>query len=127
MGRTGQLGLIAAGGALGALIRFAVGEAIPSSSFPWPTFIVNIVGCALLALVTSPTRPKSWHRVLGTGFCGGLTTFSTFSVEIASFTRDGRPALAIFYLLASLAVGLIAFIAVRLQTNPGPVAPSWPK
>lgn len=126
MGRSDGVLLIALGGGVGALVRFLVGEALPSASFPWSTFLVNVVGCALLAIVTSPTRPKSWHRVLGTGFCGGLTTFSTFSVEIATLTNDGRPALAITYLLASLAVGLAVFIAVRRQIDPGPPTPRWP-
>ncbi len=126
MRRSDGVLLIAAGGGVGAVIRYLVDEALPSASFPWSTFVVNIVGCALLAVVTSPTQPKGRQRVLGTGFCGGLTTFSTFSVEIASLTNDGRPTLAITYLLLSLALGLAAFTLVRRQLQPGPPTPSWP-
>ena len=50
MERTGEVGLIAVGGALGALVRFLVAEAFPSTAFPWSTFAVNLIGCALLAL-----------------------------------------------------------------------------
>ena len=124
MGRTGELGLIAVGGAVGALLRFLVGEALPSTAFPWSTFAVNIVGCALLAVAMSPSRTKTQRRILGTGFCGGLTTFSTFSVEVASLAEHDQTGIAIAYLLASIAVGLAAFVAVRTIVDPGPSSPS---
>ena len=124
MGRTGELGLIAVGGALGALVRYLIGEAFPSTTFPWSTFLVNIAGCALLALAIAPTRTKTHQRVLGTGFCGGLTTFSTFSVEVATLAESDQSLIAIVYLLSSLGVGLAAFIAVRTAVAPGPPSPS---
>ena len=126
MGRSGRVLLIAGGGGVGAFIRYLVDEALQSASFPWSTFTVNIVGCALLAVVTSPTRTKSQRQILGTGFAGGLTTFSTFAVEVASMTNEGRSTIAIIYLLASLAAGLAAFTFVRRQIEPGPPAPRWP-
>lgn len=127
MGRRGDVLLIAVGGGVGALVRHGVGEAVSATSFPWATFIVNIVGCALLAVATSPTRPKTQQRILGAGFCGGLTTFSTFSFEVASLTRDGRSTTAIIYIVASIAVGLAAFVAVRRQVQPGPPEPRSPQ
>lgn len=127
MKRNGEVLLIAAGGGAGALVRYGIGELVSSPSFPWATFAVNIVGCALLAVATSPTRLKSQQRILGTGFCGGLTTFSTFAVDIASLTNDGRPTIAIIYLLSSLAAGFGAFALVRGQIQPGPQAPPNPR
>ncbi len=121
-----ELLAIAVGGGLGALVRYGVGEALPATFFPWSTFTVNVVGCALLAVVTAPTRPKTQQRVLGTGFCGGLTTFSTFTVEIATLTTNGDSSIAIIYLLSSLAVGFAAFAAVRTVLQPGPQAPPRP-
>ncbi len=123
---SGDVVFIAIGGAVGAVTRYGVGELLPSTSFPWATFVVNIVGCALLALVSSPTRTRSQRRILGVGFCGGLTTFSTFTVEVASLTNDGRSTLAIVYLLASLAAGFVAFAAVSGWIQPGPQAPPTP-
>lgn len=126
MGRSEGVVLIALGGSAGALIRYLVGEAIPNASFPWSTFAVNVIGCALLAVATSPTRPKTQQRILGTGFCGGLTTFSTFSVEVATLAREGRSVIAIVYLLASVIVGLAAFTLIRRRVQPGPTPPRWP-
>ena len=126
MERTGEVGLIAVGGALGALVRFLVAEAFPSTAFPWSTFAVNLIGCALLALATSPSRTKTQRRVIGTGFCGGLTTFSTFAVEVALLTDSDQTGIAIAYLLASIAVGLAAFVAVRSALAPGQSSPSQP-
>lgn len=125
MRRDGVL-LIAIGGSIGALVRYLVAEAVPAASFPWSTFAVNVAGCALLAVVTAPTRPKSQQRVLGTGFCGGLTTFSTFTVEIALLSNDGQLSIAILYLIASFGVGLAAFVAVRRAIQPGPPSQRLP-
>ena len=108
---------VALGAAVGASLRWWVGEAIdPSGSWPWATFCVNLVGAFLLGVVLTATH----HRVdeitsdpvrlaLGTGFCGALTTFSTLAVEIASLGRDDRAGLAVGYLGASLVGGVAVF------------------
>ncbi len=108
--------LIAAGGAIGTLVRYLIAEGIEVSSFPWHTLLVNIVGCGLLAAVTAPTRPKTQQRILGTGFCGGLTTFSTLSVEVVSMMDDGNASRAGLYLLASVVAGLVAYVSVRTMS-----------
>ena len=113
MGRIGQLGLVAAGGSVGALIRWIVSEASPASDFPWPTLVVNVVGCALLALATTAPTSIPRRRFLGTGFAGGLTTFSTLSLEIVQLVDDDRLATALVYVAASFILGLVAFIGVR--------------
>ena len=108
---------IAGGGALGAAARWAVLAATdPLPSFPWPVLVVNVVGCALLGTVLAgeqdhPTARLLLHDFAGIGFCGGLTTFSTFAVEVAQLSRAGRPALAAGYLAASVVGGLVALVA----------------
>ncbi|WP_077085807.1 fluoride efflux transporter CrcB [Mycobacterium rhizamassiliense] len=106
---------IFAGGALGALARAALsllGDADPST-WPWPTFAVNIVGAFLVGYFTTrllERLPLSSYRrpLLGTGFCGGLTTFSTMQVETLKMIEHGHWALAAGYTVTSIVVGLLA-------------------
>jgi len=103
---------IMAGGAVGALTRGALAEALPADGeWPWATFIANQLGALLLAWLSTelaetvvPTR--FWRPLLGTGFCGSLTTFSLFQVETIQIVRDGHPGLAAAYALVSIAVGV---------------------
>lgn len=73
--------------------------------------MVNVVGCFLLGLLI--TVDRSTTVLLGAGFAGGLTTFSTFSLELAELLDDGEAAIASSYLLASLVLGLAAVGAGR--------------
>ena len=116
---------VAVGGAVGASCRWALGTGLATSSpgeiaWPWATLTANVVGCLLLGIVvarlpfaSSHTRVTVWRDGLGTGFCGGLTTFSTFSVEAAGMLRAHRAGLAAAYLLASLVTGYAAFTVAR--------------
>lgn len=104
---------IGVGGALGASVRWGVNELVPATDLPWSTFLVNIVGCALLALVDWSTIRADLRAAAGTGFCGGLTTFSTFAVEAVVLADDGRLGVATTYVVASTLVGLGAYLAVR--------------
>jgi CrcB protein len=115
------LAAIFAGGALGAIARVEVAEALPvhPGTFPWATFIVNIVGAALLGWFTTRLQerlPLSVYRrpFLGTGVCGGLTTFSTMQVELLRLLDGGDVGLALGYAVASVVAGLAA---VLLATN----------
>jgi fluoride exporter len=115
-----ELAAIFAGGALGALARAVLGTlAVPDPSrWPWPTFIVNIVGAFLVGYFTTrllERLPLSSYRrpLLGTGFCGGLTTFSTMQVETLKMIETGHWGLAAAYTLVSIVVGLLA---VQLAT-----------
>ena len=112
---------ILAGGAAGALARAGVGEALPAhgGQWPWATFTVNVAGALLLAWLTTrltemvaPTR--YWRFLLGTGFCGALTTFSTFQVETITLARDGSLGLAAGYAAASLAAGMLVTVAATV-------------
>ena len=107
------------GGALGSLARAALGSAFPTPAghWPWPTFVVNVVGAFLLGWFATRLQerlPLSSYRrpLLGTGLCGGLTTFSTMQVEIVAML-DGHLGLALGYAAASLAAG---YVAVQVAT-----------
>lgn len=118
----GLIGAIGLGGAAGTLIRAGLAQALPSrnASFPWATLIVNASGSVVLGYVIlvalERAAPSRYLRpLLGTGFCGGLTTFSTFAVETDSLVRAGRAGVAVLYVLASTAAGLLGvWSGVRL-------------
>jgi CrcB protein len=103
------------GGALGALTRAAIAEVLSHDpgAWPWATFTANMAGTLLLAWVTTRltepfARAPVWRLLVGTGFCGALTTFSTLQVEIIELMRSGEPALAAAYAVTSLAAGMAA-------------------
>lgn len=112
MQRVDHLLLVGIGGAGGAIVRWAIGESIAVDSFPWHTLLVNVVGCATLAWVTTRVEQPSLQRLLATGFCGGLTTFSTFSVEVVELVDRNDTGVAVSYFASSLVLGLMAYIAV---------------
>lgn len=100
------------GGAVGAGVRAAIAAAAPVriGQWPWATFAANVAGAAVLAAVLLLVHERLPYRrlLLGTGFCGGLTTFSTFQVELLDMVRYREFALVAAYLTASLAAGLAA-------------------
>jgi fluoride exporter len=105
-----ELGAIFLGGALGALLRAGLGEAMGSGTpgWPWPTFLVNVVGTALLGYWFTTLPHTSYRRpLLTTGLCGALTTFSTIQVELLEMIDADRPALAFAYLASSVVAGLL--------------------
>jgi CrcB protein len=112
----------ALGGALGALARWGVAQALPSppTGWPWSTLLVNLTGCLLLGLLLAalftrhPDHP--WLRpFLGTGVLGGYTTFSTFAVDVVRLADAGAWSVAVGYVLTSVAGGVLAAAAgVRL-------------
>jgi CrcB protein len=111
---------IFAGGAIGTLARAALAEAFPHSAtqWPWPTFTVNIVAALLLGYFVTRLQerlPLSSYRrpLLGTGLCGGLSTFSTMQVEILKMLSAHAYGLAAGYTAASIAAG---YAAVHLAT-----------
>ncbi len=111
---------IFAGGALGTLARAALAQAFPhaATAWPWPTFAVNIVAAFLLGYFVTRLQerlPLSSYRrpLLGTGICGGLSTFSTMQVEILKMISAGAWGLALGYAATSIVVG---YAALHLAT-----------
>ncbi len=110
-----EVAAIFVGGALGTLLRAALSEAFPHSptSWPWPTFVVNVVAAFLLGYFVTRLQerlPLSSYRrpLLGTGLCGGLSTFSTMQVELLKMIDDSAYWLALGYAAASVAAGYVA-------------------
>jgi fluoride exporter len=116
-----ELAAIFAGGCAGAVARALLGDALPHDpgAWPWATFGVNVAGAFVLGWLVTHLQerlpPSAYRRpLLGTGFCGALTTFSTFQVELLDMLDADRVALAASYAGASLAAGCVA---VALATN----------
>jgi len=107
---------VGAGGVLGANARYWLGlwaAAQWGAGFPWGTLLINVTGSLLLGfyltLVTERFTGRVTTRLLvGTGFCGAYTTFSTFSYEAVSLAQHGQLSLALAYIGATLLLGLLA-------------------
>ncbi|WP_305092096.1 fluoride efflux transporter CrcB [Prescottella sp. R16] len=98
---------VALGGGAGAAVRYLAGRHLHSfGSFPVPTFVVNVAGCLILGLLAGATLPPAVFALLGTGFCGGLTTYSTFATEAVGLARVRRTVTSAVYVAASLTVGI---------------------
>ena len=100
--------LVAIGGAIGAVMRFYVSETVPTSTFPWATLGVNLVGSLLLGTVAAgaltSVLSESQALLLGAGLLGAFTTMSTFSVETITLVEAGEWRAATTYVMVS-AVG----------------------
>ncbi|MFJ5230054.1 fluoride efflux transporter CrcB [Kitasatospora sp. NPDC088391] len=105
--------LVAVGAAVGAPLRYLTDRAVHSRvgfGFPWGTFTVNLSGCALLGLLAA-VAPPDVRLLLGTGLCGALTTYSTFSFETLKLAQNGSRGAAFGNVALSLAAGLAAVYA----------------
>jgi fluoride exporter len=110
--------LVIAGAAVGAPLRYLTDRAVQrrqDAVFPWGTFTVNMAGClALGVLAGAVTYGAASHSVqlfLGTGLCGALTTYSTFSYETMRLAESGARLFAVANILASVTSGLFAVLA----------------
>ena len=115
-----EIAAIFAGGAVGALLRAGLSEVFPWSAghWPWPTFSVNIIGSLLLGYFVTRLQerlPLSAYRrpLLGTGLCGGLTTFSTMQVELLKMIDAHDYSIAVAYAAVSVSGG---YLAIHLAT-----------
>ncbi len=102
------------GGAIGAIGRAGFEKGFPTTgeSWPWATFLVNILGAALLGYFVTRLQerlpPSTYPRPLvGTGLCGALTTFSTLQIEVIELVRNDHVFLGLSYLAVSVIVGLL--------------------
>jgi fluoride exporter len=117
-----ELGAIFVGGMAGAILRVALARAFPDTAgrWPWITFAINVTGTFLLGYLVTRLQerlPLSTYRrpLLGTGFCGAFTTFSTMQLELLRMLDRDRYGLALGYAAASLLAGYLAiFFATAL-------------
>jgi CrcB protein len=116
-----ELAAVFAGGAIGTVLRAALADAFPQPArdWPWPTFAVNVVAALLLGYAVTRLQERlpisSYRRPLvGTGLCGGLSTFSTMQIELLKMLDAHAYGLAAGYAAASLAAG---YAAVHLATG----------
>ena len=101
--------LVALGAAIGAPLRYLTDRAVQTrlgSAFPWGTLVVNIAGSLLLGFLIGLPVPGPVSALLGTGFCGALTTYSTFSWETLALARTGDRRAAVGNVLISVLAGL---------------------
>ena len=108
-----------AGGLLGGLARIGLTDLWPGGALPWTILVINVLGAFVLGVVVEVVTTRSLHRhpklsarvmrpLLGTGFCGGFTTFSSLAVALDTLTRDERVGAAGLYLVLSLVLGIVA-------------------
>ncbi|MEC8998818.1 MAG: CrcB family protein [Actinomycetota bacterium] len=121
-----ELAFVAVGGAVGAAARWALIEATAGSDggVAGPVLLANVVGCAVLGLLLGRGVAGSARLLLGVGLCGGLTTFSTFAVEVADALRTDDLPGAIGYTVLSVVGGLCAFVLGRQTGRATTKAPS---
>ena len=107
--------LVGLGGALGSNARFWLGKWFKTQSWAehyfWGTFCINLSGSLLLGVISVLFRDRmgTGFLLLGTGFCGGYTTFSTFSLEVTEYFQKGRIDLALIYVFTSVLGGFLCF------------------
>lgn len=107
---------VALGGAAGSLLRYAAGQVLGPArpgAFPWHTFAVNVAGSLLLGIVVALVPrddPHHLRALLAVGFCGGLTTFSTFGYETVSLLQSRAWAVALAYAGGSFVIALLAVV-----------------
>ncbi|MFC7305810.1 fluoride efflux transporter CrcB [Streptomyces monticola] len=114
--------LVLCGAAVGAPLRYLTDRAVQSrhdSVFPWGTFTANVTGCLVLGLLTGAVAAgaasSQLQLLLGTGLCGALSTYSTFSYETLRLAESGARFLAAMNAVASVVAGLgAAFVGVAL-------------
>ncbi|SFS62231.1 fluoride efflux transporter CrcB [Paenibacillus sp. 453mf] len=109
------------GGMAGAMLRYGLGKIISrkaaaaGSSFPWGTWVINISGSLLLGILYVLTGEgillPLWWAVLGIGFCGAYTTFSTFGYETMQLIREHLRIQAALYVMSSIIMGVAAAFA----------------
>jgi len=105
---------IAIGAAVGGVSRYYLSAAVQhrmGSSFPWGTLVINVTGSLVLGFlmryaISTPSVSVEMRALLTTGFCGGYTTFSTYSYETAALIEDGQLGRAGTYALASVLLAL---------------------
>ena len=121
-----QILLVGLGGGIGSIFRYLTSLLVNrhvESHFPWATFAVNLLGCFLIGLLAGLAARGTWldenlRLLFITGFCGGYTTFSAFSMENMVLIGGGHYVALIVYILSSVLVGLLAVWLGMLLLKP---------
>jgi CrcB protein len=116
--------LVALGGAIGSVLRYETGALVlrhvGTAQFPWGTFTVNVIGCAIAGLLVGLGEHFNYltadvRLFVFTGFLGGFTTFSAFGVETVALVERGQWGMAAIYVVASVLCGLAAlWLALKI-------------
>ncbi|GAA4400698.1 fluoride efflux transporter FluC [Tsukamurella soli] len=126
--RPTSIALVFVGGAVGTAARYGLARLLPTSPghFAWSTFIVNMVGAFVLGVLletlvlSGPDHGVRRHTrlLLGTGFCGGLTTYSTFMLDIHTMLAGADVGTALVYVVATITGGVLAATAGVAMASP---------
>lgn len=108
------------GGGLGSICRYTLSNLNVDSSIAYGTLLANFISSLILGYLAAYMIDKDFNPTLGlllaTGFCGGFSTFSTFSLEAFTLLKNGESTLAFLYIVASILIGLLAiFLGFRLE------------
>ena len=106
--------LISIGGALGAVLRYAVGQLLRETSFPWATLVVNALGSFVLSAVVFGVSRTDVLPLVSVGFCGAFTTFSSFSFQTVNLWERDEHKRAVLNAVGDLFVSLGAFASAWL-------------
>lgn len=106
--------LVGAGGALGAVVRYVVGEAVERETFPYSVVLVNVAGTFLASLLAFAAPASEVALLVAVGFCGALTTFSTFSFQTVHLWEQDRRTAAAIHAGGTLAACLLGVAAAWL-------------
>ncbi|MEC3958369.1 fluoride efflux transporter CrcB [Nocardia sp. CDC153] len=112
--------LVALGAMVGAPLRYLTDRAVQTrhdSVFPWGTFTVNLAGCLVLGGISGAALSTPWMMLVGTGFCGALTTYSTFSYETIRLVEQRVYLFAALNVVTSLVAGLGATLLAYTVTH----------
>lgn len=112
------------GGGLGAMARYGIAKLLPSpeQGFPTATFLANAISCIILGMLMGYVMQKGlsykMQLLAMTGFCGGFSTFSTFSAETFSLLQNGHTMTAMTYIIVSLTICLICiFLGMKIGSG----------
>ena len=115
---TKNIFLVLLGGGIGSVVRYLLSYFLTRNSttqFPWATFIANGLGCLCIGLLfgyiqKNNVQNETLKLLIITGFCGGFTTFSTFSLENIQFIQNQNYNLALLYTISSIFIGFLGVL-----------------